>query len=177
VIASPGVISQTSQFARMRCGRIDGRVDPQLAAFADAAAKARIDIAMSDTINRHRWEKFVFLTALAGITAATRMPIGPLRRDPDTRALLHTLMREVVAVGRAAGVNLAEDFADQQLTFADTVPEGMKASMAHDLERGNRLELDWLSGTVVRLGRKYGVPTPANDAIYAILKPYSLGQR
>jgi 2-dehydropantoate 2-reductase len=83
----------------------------------------------------------------------------------------------VVAVGRAAGVNLAEDFADQQLTFADTVPEGMKASMAHDLERGNRLELDWLSGTVVRLGRQYGVPTPANAAVYAVLKPYSLGRR
>jgi 2-dehydropantoate 2-reductase len=177
VIASPGVISQTSQFARLRCGRIDGRSDAHLAAFANAAAKAGIDIAVSDTINRHRWEKFVFLTALAGITASTRMPIGPLRRDPDTRALFHTLMREVVAVGRAAGVNLAEDFADQQLTFADTVPEGMKASMAHDLERGNRLELDWLSGTVVRLGRQYGVPTPANAAVYAVLKPYSLGRR
>jgi 2-dehydropantoate 2-reductase len=177
VIASPGVISQTSQFARMRCGRIDGRADPQLAAFADAAAKAGIDIAISDTINRHRWKKFVFLTALAGITAATRMPIGPLRRDPDTRALFHTLMREVVAVGRAAGVNLSEDFADEQLMFADTVPEGMRASMAHDLERGNRLELDWLTGTVVRLGRQCGVPTPANAAIYAILKPHSRGRR
>jgi 2-dehydropantoate 2-reductase len=177
VIASPGVISQTSQFARMRCGRIDGGSDPQLVAFADAAARAGIDIAVSHTINRHRWEKFVFLTALAGITASTRMPIGPLRRDPDTRALFHTLMREVVAVGRAARVNLAEDFADEQLRFADTVPDGMKASMAHDLERGNRLELDWLAGTVVRLGRQYGLPTPANDAVYAILKPHSRGQR
>jgi 2-dehydropantoate 2-reductase len=131
---------------------------------------------VSESINRHRWEKFVFLVALSGITAATRMPIGPLRRDPDTRALFFELMREVVAVGRAAGVNLSDDFADQQLKFADTVPEGMKASMAHDLERGNRLELDWLAGTVVRLGRQYGVSTPANAAVYAILKPHARGR-
>jgi 2-dehydropantoate 2-reductase len=177
VIASPGVISQTSQFARMRCGRIDAQPDGQLAAFADAATKAGVDIAVSDTINRHRWEKFVFLTGLSGITAATRMPIGPLRGDPDDRALFHDLMREVVAVGRAAGVNLSDGFADEQLAFADTVPEGMKASMAHDLDRGNRLELDWLAGTVVRLGRQHAVPTPANAAVYAVLKPHRMGQR
>ncbi|MPZ57936.1 MAG: 2-dehydropantoate 2-reductase [Rhizobiales bacterium] len=177
VISAPGVVSQTSQFARMRCGRIDGRPDARLAAFADDAAKAGIDIAISDTINRDRWQKFVFLTGLAGITAATRMPIGPLRRDPDTRALFHDLMREVVAVGRAAGVGLPEDFADEQLTLGDTVPEGMKASMAHDLERGNRLELDWLAGMAVKLGRQYGVPTPANAAIYAVLKPHAMGGR
>lgn len=175
VIAAPGVVSQTSQFAKLRCGRIDGRPDARLAAFAEAAAGAGIDIAVSGTINRDRWQKFVFLTGLSGITAATRMPIGPLRRDPDTRALFHDLMREVVAVGRAAGVDLAVDFADTQLSFGDTVPEGMKASMAHDLERGNRLELDWLAGTVVKLGRRYGVPTPANAAVYAVLKPWRMG--
>jgi 2-dehydropantoate 2-reductase len=49
-------------------------------------------------------------------------------------------------------------------------PPGMKASMAHDLERGNRLELDWLCGKTVALGRELGVPTPANEAVYAILK-------
>jgi 2-dehydropantoate 2-reductase len=159
----------------MRCGRIDGGTDAPLAAFADAAAKAGIDIAVTDTINRDRWQKFVFLTGLAGITAATRMPIGLLRSDPDDRALFHDLMREVVAVGNAAGAGLPADFADTQLTFGDTVPETMKASMAHDLERGNRLELDWLTGTVVTLGRRYGVPTPANAAVYAVLKPWRMG--
>ena len=52
----------------------------------------------------------------------------------------------------------------------------MKASMANDLEAGNRLELDWLAGKVVALGRKYGIPTPAQEAVYAILKPYRMGR-
>ena len=42
--------------------------------------------------------------------------------------------------------------------------------MHNDLERGNRLEVSWLSGAVVRLGRAAGIPTPANGAIYAALK-------
>jgi ketopantoate reductase len=55
-------------------------------------------------------------------------------------------------------------------------PATMKASMANDLEAGNRLELDWLAGKVVALGRKYGIPTPAQEAVYAILKPYRMGR-
>ncbi len=63
------------------------------------------------------------------------------------------------------------------MKFAESAPFGMRASMAHDLERGNRLELDWLAGKVVELGRKFGVPVPANEAVYALLKPYRLGDR
>ena len=47
--------------------------------------------------------------------------------------------------------------------------------MLHDLERGNRLELDWLAGYVVKLGRELGVATPANDAVYKILKLHRMG--
>ena len=53
----------------------------------------------------------------------------------------------------------------------------MKASMAHDLDRGNRLELDWLTGKVTALGRELKVPTPTSDAVYAALKPYRLGAK
>jgi 2-dehydropantoate 2-reductase len=55
-------------------------------------------------------------------------------------------------------------------------PPNMKASMANDLDAGNRLELDWLAGKVVALGRKLGVPTPAQEAVHAILKPYRTGR-
>jgi 2-dehydropantoate 2-reductase len=51
----------------------------------------------------------------------------------------------------------------------------MKASMALDLERGNRLELPWLGGEVVELGKKLNVPTPVHGMMYALLKPYIMG--
>jgi 2-dehydropantoate 2-reductase len=170
VVSAPGVVAHTSQFAQMRCGRIDGADDPQLAAFAQAAQAAGIDIALSDSIDVDRWKKFVFLVGLAAATGATRHPLGPILADPDTRTFFYRLMQEVVAVGRAKGVALPADFADDRMKFAEAAPPDFKASLLHDLERGNRIELDWLSGKVVELGRALGVPTPANEAAYAVLK-------
>jgi 2-dehydropantoate 2-reductase len=175
VIAAPGVIRHTSAFARLRCGRIDGRPDGQLTKFAEVAQQAGIDIKVSEGIELDRWEKFVFLVALSGATAATRQPLGPIRADPDTRALFTDLMREVIAVGRAQGVPLASEFVEDQVKFADAAPANFKASMLHDLEAGRRLELDWLAGKVVALGRELGVPTPANEAVYKVLKLSRMG--
>jgi 2-dehydropantoate 2-reductase len=175
VIAEPGRISHTSQFARMRIGRSDGRADPALDAFVKAAQDAGIDVAVPASIDVERWEKFVFLVAMSALTAATRQPIGRIIADPDTYAWFAEVMREVAALARAKGVALADDFVDGRLRFVKTVPAGMKASMAHDLERGNRLELDWLSGKVVALGRELGVPTPANEAAYRALKLWRMG--
>jgi 2-dehydropantoate 2-reductase len=175
VISAPGVITHTSQFARMAFGRVDGRPDAALKAFADVAQAAGIDVTLTDTMNRERWQKFVFLVGLSGATASTRLPLGPILKDPDTRTFFHNLMREVVAVGRAKGVALPPDYADDRMKFADASPAGFKASLLHDLERGNRLEVDWLAGKVVELGRTVGVPTPANEAVYAVLKLHRMG--
>ncbi len=176
VMSSPGVVSHTSKFARMITGRSDGKPDARLTAFTDAAQAAGIDISQSEMIDRERWQKFVFLVGLSGATASTRMALGPILQDPDTRQLFHGLMREVVAVGRAKGVSIPADFADDRLKFGETSPPTFKASMCHDLERGNRLELDWLAGKVVSLGRELGVATPWNEAVYAVLKLYRMGK-
>src|SRR5689334_1755776 len=96
VLSAPGVVTHTSNFARMVCGRIDGKPDERLKAFTDAAKKAGLDITLSDSIERERWQKFVFLVGLSGATATTRKPLGPILADPDTRAFFFDLMREVV---------------------------------------------------------------------------------
>ena len=175
VLSAPGVVSHTSSFARMIVGRSDGKSDVGLTAFVEAAKAAGIDITQSQMIDRERWQKFVFLVGLSGATATTRMSLGPILQDPDTRAFFHDLMREVVAVGRAKGVPIPPDFADDRLRFGDSSPPTFKASMLHDLERANRLELDWLAGYVVQLGRRLGVATPANEAVYRVLKLHRLG--
>jgi len=85
-------------------------------------------------------------------------------------------LREVFEVGRAKGVPLPADAVDKILVFIGHAPPAMKASMALDLERGNRLELPWLNGKVVELGRQLGVATPTHGMIYAMLKPYVMGK-
>jgi 2-dehydropantoate 2-reductase len=117
----------------------------------------------------------VFLVALSGTTTTIRKAIGPIRENPQTRAFLLDLMREVVAVGRAHGVDLDDDYAEQRLKLADDVAYDMTSSMHHDLERGNRLEVRWLAGGVVELGRQKGVPTPLNRAVADILALHAAG--
>ena len=114
------------------------------------------------------WKKFVFLVGLSATTTTMRVPIGPIRSHPQARAFLLDVMREVVAVGRARGVPLPADCAEQRLAFADEVSPDMTSSMYHDLERGNRLEVPWLSGGVVDLG-SVDVATPLNRAVADIL--------
>jgi 2-dehydropantoate 2-reductase len=177
VIEQPGVIKQASQFQRIICGTHDGRADAPLKAFADAAKAAGIDIAVSDNIARDRWHKFIFLSATSGSTAVTRSTMGPILADPDTRALFRNIMQETYAVGRAKGVALEDGLVDGFMVLADNnVPRDMKASMANDLDRGNRLELDWLAGEVCRLGRELKVPTPVNETVYAALKLHRMGK-
>ncbi len=175
-VSVPGVIAHTSPFARVVCRRTDGKPDPHLKAFIDAAKQAGLDITLSNAIDRERWQKFVFLIGLSGATATTRQPLGPILADPDTREFFCSLMCEVVAVGRAKGVPIPEDFAKDRMTFAEASPPTFKASMLHDLERGNRLELDWHAGKVVEFGRSVGVPTPANNAVYVMLKLHRMGK-
>jgi 2-dehydropantoate 2-reductase len=176
VIDRPGVIKQTSKFQSIICGTSDGRPDAHLQAFVDAAKAANIPITLSDNIERDRWHKFIFLSGTSGVTAITRNPMGPILADPDTRALFRNIMRETLAVGKAKGVALDDGFVDERMAFADkNVPATMKASMANDLDRGNRLELDWLAGEVCRLGKELNVATPVNDTIYAALKLHRMG--
>jgi 2-dehydropantoate 2-reductase len=122
------------------------------------------------------WKKFVLLSGTSGMTASTRQPLGVIRDDDDMRAFLYKLMHETIAVGRAAGVLFPRGFQTELHHTVANFPATMKASMANDLEAGNRLELDWLAGKVVALGRKYGIPTLAQEAVYAILKPYRMGR-
>ena len=176
VIGKPGVITHSSDFALFRCGRIDGKPDAKLAAFAAAAKAAGLDMTLSDTMQRDIWQKFVILVGLSGATAMTRMPLGAVLADDDTRSMFRNLLEETNAVGRAAGVDLAADFAEDRFRFAQKMHYDMKASMLHDLERGNKLELDWLAGRVVALGREHKIATPMNAGVYAALKLHRDGE-
>ena len=177
-IAALGLIRNTSKFASIRFGRAGAKPDAAVQAFADAAKAAKVDAATVADIQYELWYKFILLAATSGATAAMRSPVGPIVADPELRAFLRQLMQETYEVGRAKGVNLPPDLVDQRLNYVvTTMPPAMKASMANDVDRGNRLELDWLSGKVRALGREFGIPTPASDAVYTVLKLHRMGSR
>jgi 2-dehydropantoate 2-reductase len=174
-ITAPGVIVQVGTFMRMIFGEFDGKPSKRAEDFLALCLKAGFDATLSEQILTELWMKFILLASNAGIMALARQPIGKLRDDPDLRPIFLAAWREAIDVGRARGVALPADAIEKVLDFTSHAPPAMKASMALDLDRGNRLELPWLSGKVAELGRQFGVPTPTHSMMYAMLKPYVMG--
>ena len=172
-IGEPGVIKHIGTMQRVVIGEHSGGSSPRVEALREVLSKGGITAEISDDVERTIWEKFVFLVGLSATTTLLRTPLGPVRADPESRALLLSVMRETVSVARARGVALPEDFAETRLEFADGLPADMTSSMHHDIEAGNPLELDWLSGAVTRFGREAGIPTPANQRVSEALEPYA----
>lgn len=176
-IGRPGVIKQVGPMQRIRVGEYSGRTTTRSQELVSAFASNGVDALLVDDIERVLWEKYAFLVGLSSMTCMTHLTIGPVREHEDSRALLQTLFDEVVALGRARGVNLPEDYASQCMKLADDVAYSMTSSMYHDLEKGNRLELPWLSGGIVSLAREVGMSVPANTFATQVLAPYVDGRR
>jgi 2-dehydropantoate 2-reductase len=174
-IAAPGVVAHYGRNAQMAFGELDGGGSERLQRFLAACEKAGIDAKLRENIQWWIWSKFAMLAPFAAATAMTRQPIGPIRSDPDGRRLLTDAIAEVAAVAKARGVDLGADAVERTMKNVDAVPPTMKASMLFDLERGNRLEVEWLSGAVWRLGREAGIDTPVHRVAYAALKPFANG--
>jgi 2-dehydropantoate 2-reductase len=176
-IIAPGVIQQVGTFMRMVFGELDGKRSKRAEDFLALCLQAGFDATLSDQILTDLWMKFILLATNAGMMSLARQPIGALRDDTDMRPLFTAAYQETIDVGRARGVALPADALDKILDFTGHMPPAMKASMALDLDRGNRLEVPWLSGKVAELGRQFGIPTPTHSMMYAMLKPYAMGKK
>lgn len=173
-IESPGVITHTFG-GHMTFGEMDGRVTDRARAFLASCQKASIPVELVSDVERALWDKYVFLTTHAGMTALTRCPAGVLRALPEVRELYRRIVTEIVAVGRAAGAPVDDSLLGQGMKFLDGVAPNAYSSLHHDLTQGKRLELEALHGHVVRLAERHRVSAPTVFAIYAALRPYRDG--
>lgn len=174
-LSAPGTVHHGGRLARLIFGEEDGRESPRATALLAQLQAAEIEAHLVDDIRVKKWRKFVMLSAMSGVTALTRLPLGPILADPHCAALFRAALEETAAVGRADCPDLPEDAADAALEVAKGFEPGIRASMAEDLSRGKRIELMDLSGAVVRLGEKYGVETPTHRMILQALHPFLEG--
>jgi 2-dehydropantoate 2-reductase len=175
VVAEPGVIRH-SALDQMFFGELDGTRSPRLERLLEACTPAGFQVSLSGNVTVDIWTKFVRLSVFSGMTTVTRCPIGPIVADPELFDMLKQAAHETMAVARAKGVAIPDSVIDDVERSYRAVPGHMKSSMLEDLERGRRLELPWLSGAVVRIGREVGVPTPTHQFIAAVLKPHVSGR-
>jgi len=174
-IQEPGVIKHNAELAKLVFGEFDKQITPRVVAFLDALEKAGVTGEISTDISMVLWSKLMFLTSMSAINCITRQPVGLVQSDGETIALYMDAMREVAAVAVAHGVSLGEEAIANNMALAKSFPPNNKTSMFQDLEAGRRLEIDYLSGAVVRLGREKGIETPIHRTAWVAIKPWING--
>jgi 2-dehydropantoate 2-reductase len=175
-ISEPGVIRQIGDFAILEFGEADGKPSARTQAFHAACVAAAIAATLSGSISRTIWAKFALLAPVSGMTALTRGPIGPVRANGKSRALLQAAVEEAVALGVALKTGLVAEDAGRTMQLIDGLPSSMVASMCHDLLAGKPIEVEGLSGAVARLASENGVPAPTHAFIAAALAPFTDGK-
>lgn len=168
-IIEPGVIRQSGPLTRIALGEPGGGLSPRAEAVARLLQDAGIHAVASPRMRYELWRKFYFLDPWASVCALTSSPLGPICRDPDTRAVLAACIEEAHALARAEGVDGLRSAGDL-LAALERLPADTAPSLLHALENGGRLEIETFPGAVIRLGRRLGVPTPVHQFIYAALK-------
>mgnify|MGYP002623504036 FL=1 len=174
-VAQPGVIRHTAPLDILIFGEAAGGVSARCERLAAALNDAGMTPKAHPAIRHELWSKMISQAMLASLTALTRLDLGPLRETLQTRQLMTDAMEEAAAVGRAEVPDLPDDLIAANWAFLDGLPREMHASMLDDLRNGKRLEVDHLSGDIVRLGRRHGIPTPIHFTFWAALKPYADG--
>lgn len=175
-VRAPGVVRHSGSLAKLVFGEFDGSRSERVWALAHALTDAHIDARIADDVEVSIWEKFVLLSSLSGVTTLTRLSIGQVLGDELCAELFREALEEAARVGLKKCRGLAADIAERQLEFAKSLPREMRSSMLNDLERGQRIELEYLSGSVARLGEALGIATPAHSAFYRGLHPYINGK-
>ena len=172
-ILSPGVIGEDVP-AQVSFGEIDDtdslRSPDIRKVFRDAGIKTEISLDPLQVL----WEKFIVLSALAGITSAAQTRPKELLKYPDARAMFCNAMEESLAVGLAKGINLPDNLVQDSLKYIESLPD-FQNSMHGDYEAGRATELEALSGAVIRLGKQIGVKTPVHEFLYSVLLPHKNG--
>jgi 2-dehydropantoate 2-reductase len=166
---APGVVHHASVQPTIIFGQLEGSRSPEALALFDCLTAAGIYAECSDDIEAALWAKFLLVTALSGVGAVTREPIGAIRACDLTWGLLRDVMAEIAGVAHACGVDLSDGAVERTVAFVETFPPGATTSMQRDLMAGLPSELDAQTGAVVRLGREVGVAVPLNATIYASL--------
>jgi 2-dehydropantoate 2-reductase len=178
-LSAPGFIEQTGTHRRIVFGEVFGhtaRVSKRVQAIADVMQRADIQAEPVPDARVPLWDKFIYLAPFASFTGAARLPIGPLWSDPYIRAQFLAAVREVECVARAEGVAVGDGVLDRVVTYVDALPASTRSSLLIDLQAGKRIEVESLTGSVVRRGQAAGVPTPVLAGLYAALRPWAKGR-
>ncbi len=152
-------------------GELDGGVSERTTQIAALFTAAGMQTTVSSNIMQTIWEKLLVNVSTGALCAITGLPYGKLYAVPEVEATALAAVAEAMVVAKASGVQLITTDARQPwLKAAAGLPPEFKTSMLQSLEKDSVTEIDFINGTVVRQGKKYGIPTPVNQVLVACIK-------
>ena len=170
-IESPGVIHHFTPNVFVAFGEMDGSDSQRVRGLLEMFSAAGVDAAVSPAIRVELWKKLLLVSSWAGLGALARSPMGVMRAEPETRALIDRSMDEGLAVARATGHDIGRGYKDEMWAFYRGMPAGATASMQRDIMDGRPSELDAWNGAICRFGARAGVETPVHSFTYHTLLP------
>ncbi len=176
-ITAPGVVRHTVGPTKILFGPLSAQPEEVMnraTAALNAMTSAGINATLTDDIVAEIWKKYVFIAAVGGMTALTRLPLGDILAVDAARTMLAGAMKETYAIGKAKGARLPDGFVEQTFELLKKYDNNSRSSLYHDLVNGRRMEISAFSGTIIRYGNELGIPTPVHSAIYAALLPHHL---
>ena len=175
-LLEPGVILREGETLQLNLAEPSGGVSERLRELEDAMAPTGIAAEIHRNMKTMLWLKFLMVACSSSINVAIRSGFDAMASNPAMPWLLEIALQEALAVARALEVPLPHDIeAQTRATLRNVFAHGGKASLLTDLERGNKLEIEWLSGAIHLMGGQTGVPTPLHTAIYHELLPLANG--
>lgn len=169
-----GTIVQTSPMNQLVFGERSGKETGRILEVQRAFEGTKADFSLSANIEQDMWHKYLFITAMSGITAAMESPIGPIRDLESGQRTIAALLQELVSVMKAIGAPVKETIAEDQLAKINSLQPGMKSSMQRDMEKGQAIEADHLQGYLLEKAAAEKIAVPVLDAIYTKLKLYEI---
>jgi 2-dehydropantoate 2-reductase len=171
VYLGPGHVSSGVKGKETIIGELDGSITPRANAIAEAFRAAGMICTVSDNIMGTILDKLLVNVATGAVSGITKLEYGPLYTIPEIEETAIAAVAEAMAVAKASGTRISyTDPRDPWIKAAAGLPADFKTSILQSLEKNSLTEIDFINGSVVRLGERYGVPTPVNRTLVAMIK-------
>ena len=170
-LIAPGQVLHTA-IGEIEFGELDGRRSARAERIAELFSRAGIMGELTTDLKTIRWYKLMGNNSTNSVSALSHTTLGQMLGDGDGFNLVRKLMLETLAVGRAEGAKVNDDRVDAQLEMIrkSLNAKAIKTSTLQDLEKGKPLEYEAIAGAVLRAARRHGIPVPATETVYTLLK-------
>ncbi|MGX7593877.1 ketopantoate reductase family protein [Planococcus plakortidis] len=171
-IGEDGSIVQTSPIHQLVYGERGGERTDRIQKLKSHFDGTKAEFVLSEDIDQDMWHKYMFITAMSGITSLMESPIGPIRKLPSGQSAIRSLLDELEAVMTAIDAPIKKGIAAIQLDKVNSMDDSMKSSMQRDMEKGQGIEADHLQGHLIEKAKQTDIPVPVLETVYTKLKLY-----